>query len=107
MENTCYICDTEMVKKKMPIKTGGGKCKFTIEGMSAYECPNCGVEEGYRYSFETSERIDECCHCPCFIMSYNDKGKEKMRCHITLRIIKNCDKRQKWCPLTDECVFKK
>ncbi|MDU5723268.1 MAG: helix-turn-helix domain-containing protein [Clostridium butyricum] len=38
----CYICDHEMEKKITAINTGWGDYKVTVNGISAYVCPECG-----------------------------------------------------------------
>ena len=38
----CYICDHEMEKKITSINTGWGDYKVTVNGISAYVCPECG-----------------------------------------------------------------
>jgi len=38
----CYICNTDMEKKKTSIEAGWGKYKLNIMGVSGYVCPKCG-----------------------------------------------------------------
>ncbi|HOJ11461.1 MAG TPA: YgiT-type zinc finger protein [Clostridiales bacterium] len=42
MIKICYICNTEMEKKTVPINTGWGQYKLTVEDVSSYVCPKCG-----------------------------------------------------------------
>lgn len=38
----CYICNHDMEKKITSIDTGWGDYKLTVNGVSAYVCPECG-----------------------------------------------------------------
>lgn len=42
MSMKCYICDHEMEEKITSINTGWGDYKLTVNGVSAYVCPECG-----------------------------------------------------------------
>lgn len=42
MSMKCYICDHDMEKKVTAINTGWGDYKLTVNGISAYVCPECG-----------------------------------------------------------------
>ena len=42
MSKKCYICNTEMEKRITSINTGWGTYKLTVDGVSAYVCPQCG-----------------------------------------------------------------
>lgn len=42
MSMKCYICDHDMEEKITSINTGWGDYKLTVNGVSAYVCPECG-----------------------------------------------------------------
>lgn len=42
MDKKCYVCNTTMVHKNMPVNTGWGSYKVTIDGFDVDQCPNCG-----------------------------------------------------------------
>lgn len=42
MSIKCYICDHEMEEKITSINTGWGDYRITVNGVSAYVCPECG-----------------------------------------------------------------
>jgi excisionase family DNA binding protein/YgiT-type zinc finger domain-containing protein len=42
MSMKCYVCNHEMEEKVTSINTGWGDYKVTINGVSAYVCPECG-----------------------------------------------------------------
>ncbi|MFW0892650.1 helix-turn-helix domain-containing protein [Clostridium perfringens] len=42
MSMKCYICNHDMEKKITSIDTGWGDYKLTVNGVSAYVCPECG-----------------------------------------------------------------
>lgn len=42
VKRTCFMCGTDMEEKIISAEAGWGKYKFTIEGINAHVCPECG-----------------------------------------------------------------
>lgn len=55
-ERKCFYCGETMVETITKATCGWGKYKFTLEGITAYECPKCGEKV---YDSEEAKLIQE------------------------------------------------